>query len=423
LQADSPNINLSDQIGQWTPDSIRPYFPTLSVEVRGKTIVYFDNAATTQKPIHVINRIREYYESENANIHRGIHYLAEKATLAYEDARKKVAKFINAKRASEIIFTTGTTGSINLVAYAWGRANVGEGDEIILSEMEHHSNLIPWQLLAQEKNAKLKFIPFTPDGILDIEKLPDLITAKTRLVAVTHMSNVFGTINPVKEIIGIAHEKGIPVLIDGAQSAPHIPVDVQDLDCDFFAFSAHKMMGPTGIGALYAKYDILKQMPPFLGGGEMIEAVYLDHATYAEVPHKFEAGTPHIAGAIGFGAAIEFLQALGMEKVHQMEKEITDYALEMLQDLPGMEIYGTANERGGVISFNLGSIHPHDLSHFLDQEGVAVRAGHHCAQPLMRKLDLAATTRASFYVYNTKEEVDRFVNALIKAREFFKDGI
>lgn len=407
----------------WSPYTIRKWFPILQEVVHGKKLIYFDNAATTQKPLPVINRLKYYYEHENANIHRGIHALAEKATLAYEEARKKVAAFINAKKSSEIIFTTGTTGSINLVAYAWGERNIHEGDEIILSEMEHHSNLVPWQLLAQRKNAKLKFIPFNEDGILNLEQFESLISSQTKLVAITHMSNVFGTINSIKEIVALAHEHHIPVLVDGAQSAPHIPIDVQEMDCDFFAFSAHKMMGPTGIGALYAKKEILESMPPFLGGGEMIEAVYLDHATYAEVPYKFEAGTMNIAGAIGFGAAIDFLHILGMEKVHQVEMELTQYALEKMKDIPGLTIYGNASQRGGVISFNLGSIHPHDLSHFLDREGIAVRAGHHCAQPLMRKLDVAATTRASFYVYNTKEEVDSFIEALHKAKEFFKDGI
>ncbi|GAB4170054.1 MAG: cysteine desulfurase [Calditrichia bacterium] len=415
--------NILQTLHQWTPASIRDQFPILHQQIHGKPLVYFDNAATTQKPVYVIEALNHYYKNDNANIHRGIHTLAERATFGYEEARKKVKSFIHANSVREIVFTTGTTGAINLVAYSWGRANISEGDEIILTEMEHHSNMIPWQLLAKEKKAILKYIPTDVNGILDMDVFHSLLTSRTKLVCVTHMSNVFGTINPIKEIIQTAHEKEIPVLVDGAQSAPHIPVNVQDLDCDFYAFSGHKMMGPTGIGVLYAKEKWLKQMPPFLGGGEMIERVDWHSATYAELPYKFEAGTMNIAGAIGLGAAIDYLSALGMDKVHETEKEITDYALQKMRDIPGMEIYGNAPERGGVISFNLGTVHPHDLSHFLDREGIAVRAGHHCAQPLMRKLDLAATTRVSFYIYNTMEEVDILVESLKKAKEFFKDGI
>ncbi len=397
----------------------RKDFPILDQEIHGKPLIYFDNAATTQKPKQVIDAIAHYYEHDNANVHRAIHQLGERATLAYENARKKVAEFINAPNSKNIVFTRGTTESINLVATGWGEQFIKEGDEIILSEMEHHSNLIPWQLLAQKVGAKLRFIPFTTDGTLDFTAFKKIISPRTRLVAITYMSNVFGTINPVKRIIKMAKDRSIPVLLDGAQSVPHLPTDVQALDCDFLAFSGHKMLGPTGIGGLYAKTLHLENMRPYQGGGEMIQSVWLEHATWNEIPHKFEAGTPNIAGAIGLGAAIDYLENIGMERITLYEQELTTYALQKMNEIKGLTIYGNAPERGAAISFNLGNVHPHDLSHFLDQQGIAVRAGHHCAQPIMRKLDIAATTRASFYLYNTKEEIDYFIQQLKEAVKFF----
>jgi cysteine desulfurase/selenocysteine lyase len=404
---------------QFDPNQYRRDFPILTEQVHGKPLIYFDNAATTQKPVQVINAISDYYRHYNANVHRAIHKLGEQATEAFENARNKVANFISAPSAKQVIFTRGTSESINLVASGWGRKFVSEGDEIILSEMEHHSNLIPWQLLAKEAGAKLKFIPFKEDGTIDFPVYQTLLNSKTKLVAITHMSNVFGTINPVIRIVQMAHDRGIPVLFDAAQSVPHLPVNVQHLDCDFFAFSGHKMLGPTGIGILYAKSQILENMNPYQGGGEMINSVWLEDATWNEIPHKFEAGTPNIAGAVGLAKAVEYLENIGMINLTLYEQELTTYALENMAQLPGMKIYGSAPERGGVISFNLVDIHPHDLSHFLDQEGIAVRAGHHCAQPVMRKLNIAATTRVSFYFYNTKEEIDYLIEQLNNAREFF----
>jgi cysteine desulfurase/selenocysteine lyase len=363
-----------------------------------KSLVYFDNAATTQKPQQVIDAIKNYYEHQNANVHRAIHKLGERATLAYENSRETVAKFINSSNISEIVFTRGTTEAINLVASSWGRKFIKPGDEIILSEMEHHSNLIPWQILAQEKNAKLRFIPFSKvKGTLNIAHLDTLINEKTRLISVTHMSNVFGTINPVRGIIQKAHEIGIPVMLDGAQGVPHLPTDVQELDCDFLAFSGHKMCGPTGIGVLYAKEKYLEEMNPYQGGGEMIGSVWLEKATWNEIPHKFEAGTPNIAGAVGLASAMKYLSNIGMDKITKYEQKITTYALKRLAEVEDLRIFGSAPFRGGVISFYLGNIHPHDMAQFLDNEGIAVRAGHHCAQPVMRKLEVPATTRASFY--------------------------
>ncbi len=409
----------SSQTASFDVAAVRKDFPVLKRIVHDKPLVYLDNAATTQKPQQVIDALKNYYEQMNANVHRAIHTLGEEATLAYENARKKVAQFINAESHRQIVFTRGTTEAINLVASAWGGKFIGPGDEIIVTEMEHHSNLVPWQILAKKVGAKLKFIPFLPDGTLDLSHLEHLYSANTKLIALTHMSNVFGTINPIKKIIRMAHDRGIPVLLDGAQSVPHLPVDVQYLDCDFLAFSGHKMLGPTGIGVLYAKSGQLENMDPYQGGGEMISTVWLEKSTWNEIPHKFEAGTPNIAGAIGLGAAVDYLNDIGMTQIALYEQELTTYALEKMREIDGMEIYGMAPERGSAISFNLGQIHPHDLAHFLDQQGIAVRAGHHCAQPIMRKLDLAATTRASFYFYNTFEEIDYLVEHLKAAREFF----
>jgi len=402
------------------PDEYRKDFPILQEEINGRPLVYFDNAATTQKPLSVINAISDYYRHSNANVHRGIHTLAERATNIYEGVRKKTAQFIGAVTPKQIIYTRGTTEAINLVAAAWGRKHLSDGDEIILTEMEHHSNLIPWHMLAKERKIILKFIPILPNGTLNLDEFKNLITDKTRLIAMTHMSNVLGTINPVSEIIETARSKNIKVLLDGAQSAPHLPVNVKELDCDFFAFSAHKMLGPTGIGILYSKIPILEGMDPYQGGGEMIEYVTLQESSYSGLPHKFEAGTPNIAGAAGFGAAIDYLDDAGMEKISLYEQEITNYAVQKMLQIPDMTIYGLSRHRGGAVSFNLGNIHPHDMSHFLDQQGIAVRAGFHCAQPLMEKLGVTATTRASFYFYNTFKEVDYFLEQLSEARKFFK---
>lgn len=399
--------------------AIRRDFPILEQQVHGKPLIYFDNGATTQKPKAVIEAVSRYYEKDNANVHRGIHQLSERATTGFEEARKKVAAFIGAQSEQQIIFTRGTTESINLVAAAWGRKFVSAGDEIILTEMEHHSNLIPWQLLAQEKGAVLKYLSITEEGTLDFSGFDSILSNRTKLIAVTHMSNVFGTINPIKKIISLAHDRGIPVLLDAAQSVPHLPIDVEHLDCDFLAFSGHKMLAPTGIGVLYAKRSRLENMDPYQGGGEMISSVWHDKSTWNEIPHKFEAGTPNIAGAIGLGAAIDYLNALGMVHITHYEQALTTYALDKMMRIPNMKIYGNAPERGGAISFNIGNVHPHDLSHFLDQQGIAVRAGHHCAQLIMRKFDIAATTRASFYFYNTFPEIDYFVEQLAEAQRFF----
>lgn len=398
---------------------IRKDFPLLQSSDKDTPLIYLDNAATTQKPQAVIDKLTEYYRHLNANVHRAIYSLGEKSTEAYEEARQKAALFINSPTSKQIVFTRGTTESINLVASAWGRKHINAGDEILLTEMEHHSNLVPWQLVAKERNASLKFIPIDKEGQLNLAAFEELLSEHTRIVALTHMSNVLGTINPLKQLIEKAHDRDIPVLVDGAQSVPHIPVDVKELDCDFLAFSGHKMLGPTGTGVLYAKIPLLEEMEPYQAGGEMIEEVTLHDSTYNVIPHKFEAGTPNIAGAVGFGAALDYLEAIGMEKVALYEQELVKYALHKMGHMPGMVIYGRAAHRGGAVSFNLGNIHPHDLAHFLDQQGVAVRAGHHCAQPLMKKLGVGATTRASFYLYNTLEEVDYFVTQLKEAQKFF----
>jgi cysteine desulfurase/selenocysteine lyase len=402
-------------------DRVRDDFPIFEREVRsGKPLVYLDSAATSQKPIQVIEAMDAYYRNSNANIHRGIHTLAEEATGAYESARSRVADFIGVSDERQLIFTRNTTESINLVAQTWGRANLNEGDLIILTEMEHHSNLVPWQILAAEKNIKLTFIPVTEDGMLDIDTYIKLLKLKPRLVAFTHMSNVLGTINPAQEIIKFAHDAGAITLVDGAQSVPHIPVDVQSLNADFYAFSAHKMCGPTGIGALYGRKELLETMPPFLGGGDMIKRVKLESFTPNDLPHKFEAGTPAIAEAIGFGAAVDYLSAIGMDAIAAHEREIIAYALERLDEVPGIQVFGRKPEhKGGVASFTFADIHPHDIAQILDQEGIAIRAGHHCAMPLHEKFDYPATARASFYLYNTTQEVDSLVDALYKVKEIF----
>jgi cysteine desulfurase/selenocysteine lyase len=395
---------------------IRSDFPILSQQVHGRPLVFLDSAASSQKPHRVLEAMDTAYRVCYANVHRGVYYLSEETTCQYEAARDKVASFINSRSRQEVVLTRNTTESINLVAYSWGRTNVGRGDRILITEMEHHSNIVPWQLLAQEREAELLYLPITDDGRLRLDRLADLLDERVRLVSFTMMSNVLGTINPVREIADRAHAVGAVVLVDGAQSVPHLPVDVQELGCDFLAFSGHKMCGPTGIGVLYGKEDLLEAMPPFLGGGDMIRRVEQQRSTWNDLPYKFEAGTPAIVEGIGLGAAVDYLQGLGMGAVAAHERETVAYAMQRLMALPGLTVAGPpADRRGGVIAFTFRDIHPHDLAHLLDMEGIAVRGGHHCAQPLHQRLGLVATARASFYLYNTPEEADRLAEALEKA--------
>ncbi len=398
---------------------VRPDFPILSRLVRGRPLVYLDNAATSQKPRAVTEALTRFYEQSNANVHRGAHQLAEEATAAYEEARDKVARFLNAPAREGVIFTRGTTESINLVASAWGRANLRPGDEVVLTEMEHHSNLVPWQLLAEATGARLRFIGVTEEGTLRLEDLNDILGKRTRMVAFTAVSNVLGTVNPVREIVERAHAVGALTLVDGAQGVPHIPTDVQRLGCDFLAFSGHKMLGPNGIGVLYGKPEILEAMPPYMGGGEMIRKVTLEHSSWAELPYKFEAGTPSVAQAVALGAAIDYLTRIGMQRVWAHTQSLAAYTLQHLREVPGVTIYGNASERGGAIAFDVEDIHAHDLATFLDQQGIAIRAGHHCAQPLMRRLGVVATARASVYLYNLRSEIEALVQALEETRRFF----
>ncbi|USK59398.1 cysteine desulfurase [Peribacillus asahii] len=405
------------------PYEIRKLFPILNQEVNGQPLVYLDSAATSQKPAVVIEAIEQYYRGYNSNVHRGVHTLGTKATDAYEGAREKVRKFINASSIEEIIFTRGTTTSLNTVARSYGLANVQEGDEIVISYMEHHSNIIPWQQVAKQTGAVLKYIPLQEDGTISLEDVRETVTNATKIVSVMHVSNVLGTINPVKEIAAIAHEHGAIMVVDGAQSTPHLKVDVQDLDCDFFAFSGHKMAAPTGIGALYGKKELLENMEPVEFGGEMIDFVGLYESTWKELPWKFEGGTPIIAGAIGLGAAIDFLEEIGLDNIERHEHHLAAYAMEKMSTIEGMTIYGPKDsaKRAGVITFNLDDVHPHDVATVLDADGIAVRAGHHCAQPLMKWLDVSATARASFYLYNTEEDIDKLVSSLIKTKEYFSN--
>lgn len=400
---------------------IRKDFPILERETQsGVRLTYLDSTATSQKPLQVIEAMNDYYRRSNANIHRGVHTLAEEATAMYEGAREKIAKFINASSPREIIYTRNTTESINLVAYSWARANLKQGDLVILTEMEHHSNLVPWHMLQAERGIELDFIPVTDDGLLDLEVYKALLKRTPKLVSFTHMSNVLGTINPAGEIIRLGHEVGAIMLVDGAQSVPHLKVDVQALDADFYAFSAHKMCGPTGIGALHGKSALLEAMPPFMGGGDMIKEVKLRSFRPNTLPHKFEAGTPAIAEAVGFGVAVDYLTKIGMDDIAAHEHEITSYALERLEEIPGVKLFGpSADKKGGVAAFTLEGVHPHDVAQILDRDGIAVRAGHHCAQPLHEKFSIPATSRASFYLYSTKEEVDLLVNGLYKVKEMF----
>lgn len=402
--------------------ALRNDFPIFKKKINGKELVYLDNASTTQKPYSVIDSITDFYTNYNSNIHRAVYQLAEEATELYEQSRKKIANFINAC-PEEIVFTRNTTESINLIAHSWARSNLKKDDGIVITELEHHSNIVPWQILCQEIGTRLEYVGIDENGFLDLEQMIELISSKkVKLVSLSHMSNVLGTIVPIERIIKIAHEHGIPVIVDGAQSVPHMPVNVKNMDCDFLVFSAHKMLGPTGVGVLYAKKEFLEKMRPFMGGGDMIKEVFKFHTNYNEVPYKFEAGTPNIADVVGFGAAIDYLEKIGMENIRRHEISLTEYALDSILSLKYVAVYGPRDPkyRGGVISFNIADIHPHDLATIMNDHGIAIRSGHHCAQVLMQRLDVPATSRASFYIYNTKEEIDKFVNAIKEAGRIFK---
>ncbi len=400
-------------------EAVRRDFPVLKLQVNGKPLVFLDNAASSQMPQPVIDRWVRYQTQEHANIHRAVHYLSEKATAEYELARRKVQAFINAREEREVIFTSGTTESINLVAHGYGRKFIGAGDEIILTTLEHHSNIVPWQMVAEEKGAKLRVVPIDDRGELRVDEYRKLFSDRTRIVGVTHVSNALGTINPVKEMIAFAHERGVPVLVDGAQAAPHLKVDVQDLDADFYAFSGHKLCGPTGIGVLYGKAALLEKMQPFKGGGDMILSVTFEKTTYNVIPQKFEAGTPPIAAAITLGAAIDYLTALGMDRIAAAEHDLLDYATSEVNRMPGVRIIGTAEKKAAVLSFAIQGVHPHDVGTLLNEEGVAIRTGHHCAQPVMQRFKVPATSRASFAFYNTPAEVDALVAAIRKVQKIF----
>ena len=414
-----PPVSVPIDGGQLDVDTLRHDFPILGRAVRAKGLVYLDNAATTQKPRSVIDAVRRYNEEENANIHRGVHFLSQQATYVYERARGRIAGFLNAEDSSEIVFLRGTTEAVNLVAHSFGRSRVGAGDEIILTEMEHHSNIVPWQMLRDETGAVLRVVPVDDDGVLILDEYERLLGERTRLVAVTHASNALGTINPIRDITRLAHEKGVPVLVDGAQGVPHLPVDVRDLDCDFYAFSGHKIFGPTGIGVLYGRKALLEAMAPYQTGGSMIQSVTFEKTTYAELPNKYEAGTPNIAGAVGLEAAIDYVTALGPERIAAHEGRLLEYARQQLGAIEGLRIIGDAPDKVGVISFVMDAAHPHDIGTILDTEGVAIRTGHHCAQPLMQRFGVPATARASFAFYNTLAEIDALVAALAQVQEVF----
>ncbi len=398
-------------------EKIRNDFPILRQRIHGKPLVYLDNAATSQKPQSVIDATKRYYEMENSNIHRGVHYLSEHATQLYEQARTKVQRFINASSLKEIVFVRGTTEAINLVAQTYGRKHVNQNDEVVISGLEHHSNIVPWQLLCEERSAKLRVIPINDNGELILEEYEKLLKGKVKIVSLSHVSNALGTINPVKKMIDLAHRYGIPVLIDGAQAVPHMKVDVSDLGCDFYAFSSHKMFGPTGVGILYSKKDLLEAMPPYQGGGDMIKSVTFEKTIYNDLPFKFEAGTPNIAGGIGLGAAIDYINSVDMDVVYHHELELLHYATNTLSSIKGVHIIGTAKEKAGVVSFTIDNIHPHDIGTILDSDGIAIRTGHHCAQPIMIRFNIPATARASFAMYNTKEEIDALAKGVRHAIE------
>jgi cysteine desulfurase/selenocysteine lyase len=410
-------IKAEDDIALLDVEKIRNDFPILRQRVHGKQLVYLDNAATSQKPQSVIDATNRYYEMENSNIHRGVHYLSEHATQLYEQSRTKVQKFVNASSLKEVVFVRGTTEAINLVAQSFGRKQINQNDEVVISGLEHHSNIVPWQLLCEERSAKLRVIPINDHGELILEEYEKLLTGKVKIVSLSHVSNALGTINPVKEMIELAHRNGIPVLIDGAQAVPHMQVDVRDLGCDFYAFSSHKMFGPTGVGVLFGKKDLLETMPPYQGGGDMIKSVTFEKTIYNDLPFKFEAGTPNIAGGIGLGAAIDYMNSVDMDTVHHHELELLQYATSALSSVKGVRIIGTAKEKAGVVSFTIENIHPHDIGTILDTDGIAIRTGHHCAQPIMIRFNIPATARASFAMYNTKDEIDALVKSVHHAIE------
>ena len=401
-------------------ERVRQDFPLLHQRVRGKPLVYLDNAATSQKPQSVIDAVTRFYTSENANIHRGVHYLSERATDAYDQVREKVARFLNARSSREIIFTRGTTEGINLVAQSYGRPALKPGDDIVITAMEHHSNIVPWQLVCEQTGSRLRAAPFNDAGELDVDAFEQLLTDRTRLVSVVHVSNALGTVNPVKRLIALAHDRGIPVLLDGAQSAPHLGVDVQELDCDFFAFSGHKLFGPTGVGVLFGRESLLEQMPPYQGGGDMIATVTLERSTWASLPAKFEAGTPMIAQVMGLGAALDYVMDLGFERISSWEHQLLSYATERVIGVEGLKLIGTAAHKASILGFTLKGVHPHDIGAILDDSGVAIRAGHHCAQPVMRHFGIPATARASFAFYNTRDEADILADALMQVRRMFR---
>jgi cysteine desulfurase / selenocysteine lyase len=410
-------MNAAVPAGAFDVDKVRRDFPILQQQVHGKPLVYLDNAATTQKPLAVIEAIENYYRRDNSNIHRGVHTLSERATEHYERVRLAIQRFLNAADSKEIIFVRGTTEAINLVAQTYGRQNVGSGDEVLITAMEHHSNIVPWQMLCDEKGAKLRVAPINDQGELLLDEFERLLGPKTKLVAISHLSNALGTINPVRDVVRIAHARNIPVLVDGAQAAPRMQVDVQELDCDFYAISGHKMYGPTGIGALYGKTKLLEAMPPYQGGGDMIASVTFEKTVYNRLPYKFEAGTPNIADTIGLGAAIGYLEQLGLEDIERHEHDLLAYATRQVEAIPGVKVVGTAKEKAGVLSFTIDGIHPHDIGTILDSEGIAVRTGHHCAQPVMQRFGIPATARASFGLYNTRAEVDALVAGIHKVLE------
>jgi cysteine desulfurase / selenocysteine lyase len=416
VQLEDADPRVEQEARVYDVEAIRRDFPILSRTARGKRLVYLDNAATTQKPQTMIDRLVRYYSEENSNVHRGVHYLSEVATLAFENARGSVQRFLNASDEKEIVFTRGTTEAINLVAQSWGRTNVREGDEILISAIEHHANIVPWQMLCEERGAHLRVAPIDDAGELILEELEALLGPRTRLLAVTHMSNALGTINPIAEIAALASAKGIPVLVDGSQAAYHMPVDVRALGCDFYVATGHKLYGPTGIGVLYGRESLLEEMPPFLGGGDMIRSVSFERSTWNELPYKFEAGTPDIAGAVGLGAAIDYIRSVGIEAVARHEQDLLAYGTAALRELPGLRLIGTARRKASILSFVIEGIHPHDIGTIVDQEGVAIRTGHHCAQPVMERFGVPATARASLAMYNTRQEIDTLVGALRKVQ-------
>lgn len=417
IQTISASAKMVDRA--WDIESIRVDFPILKQRVHGKPLVYLDNAATSQKPQAVLDALRHFYTTDCSNIHRGVHLLSERATAAYEEAREKVREFLNAAEAREIIFVRGTTEAINLVAYTLGRQRVQAGDEILITAMEHHSNIVPWQILCEEKGAKLSVAPINDAGELEMDQFERLLNPRVKLVAAAHVSNALGTVNPVREIVRLSHARGIPVLLDGAQAAPHLSVDVRDLDCDFYAFSGHKVYGPMGIGALYGKAELLESMPPFHGGGDMISSVTFEKTTYNCLPYKFEGGTPNVAGVVGLGAALDYVTQLGRKQIEKYEHQLLEYGTERLASIPGLRLVGTAAKKAGVLSFVLDGIHPHDVGTVLDQEGIAVRTGHHCAQPVMDRFGIPATTRASLALYNTRQEIDALAAGIERVKEIF----